>query len=317
MIERTKSFVVMADEVWRLQRGDDAESKHFQRMANQGHYGGGGGTRQGIYVASADGTLHASVNSLDPKHVIKTLDAGLEAWKKHTGGGPVPAAATGPEPTKLTGAARWEDSFPEGGLVLRSFNRDLGPAADRARWNQDHLWIARDEIKGLLPTPAAVGARRKVDRKLVERLVCFHLVDNVRGQTLPFAPEEIVGATIHAEITKVTETHITLVYWGSTRAQTDGSWKLGENDWKPKQKWPRSVETNLWGEARYQRDYERFESFRLVAIGSRSGRTSMNARRDDHTGSIGFSFSIAPDTPAHRVAPAFVDVYGVDWVKKP
>ena len=56
--------VPCADEVWRLQRGDDGECRFFRAMADAGHYGKGGGTRQGIYLASPSGRLLSSINSL-------------------------------------------------------------------------------------------------------------------------------------------------------------------------------------------------------------------------------------------------------------
>ncbi len=66
-----------ADEVWRLQRGTDRECRFFQSMADKGHYGGGQGTRQGIYACSFSGDFLSSINSLNPDAVIMTLETAL------------------------------------------------------------------------------------------------------------------------------------------------------------------------------------------------------------------------------------------------
>ena len=54
-----RKFVLAADEVYRLQTGKDRECRWFQAMVQQKRPGG---TRQGIYVATAGGRLLASIN---------------------------------------------------------------------------------------------------------------------------------------------------------------------------------------------------------------------------------------------------------------
>ena len=68
--ELMASFVAVADEVGRLQRGTDAESKLFQGFCEQGHYGGRTqptNTRQGIYAIAPSGRFLASINSTNPE----------------------------------------------------------------------------------------------------------------------------------------------------------------------------------------------------------------------------------------------------------
>jgi hypothetical protein len=96
---------------------------------------------------------------------------------------------------------------------------------------------------------------------------------------------------------------------GATAAEADGVWRLGENDWKPKQTWPRSLTVSLLGSARFNLQSGRFEAFDLIGVGDWSGRTRFNGRGDTEGGRIGFAFNLAPDTPTERVAPAFVDIY--------
>jgi hypothetical protein len=324
-----KRFVTAADENWRLQRGDDSECLHFQAMADQGHYGGGGGTRQGIYVAAPSGRLLASVNSLDADAVLATLERGLAAWE------------TLPDPERwlppgadIAPAHRWEQSYPEGGLVLTRIVRDLpadGDAAAEPRRpsNRDHAWFSADEARAFLPAasdasdasdgPAArlVGATHALPAPLALRLARLHLVDNVRGQTLPFAPDEVREADVRVEILAREGDLLRLRITGRTRAAADGPWLLGENDWTPPGEYPRGVSATLYGDATYDTAREAFTAFTLVGVGTRWGSGWLNGRRADDAGPIGWLFTLAPDTPAERVAPAFVDLYAADWIVRP
>ena len=313
MIEAAAAFVPVTDEVWRLQRGTDAECRHFQAMADQGHYRAKGGTRQGIYILTASGTFLASVNALDATKVLATVQRGLEAWKQ-TGADERTLPADWDLPRR-----RWETSYPRGGLVLRTLNAELGPDADRKRRNRDHVWFAASEARGWLGADPQEGDVHSVPRAIVERLACFHLVDNVRGQTLPFAPEEVDGSTITTTVLSRTDDVVAFRIEGATMASTDGTWRLGQSDWTPKEKFPRSVATKILGSARYDLGAKRFEAFELVAVGERGGRTNLNGRPKDDVGPapIGFVFELAPDRPAERVAPAFIDIYDADWVVDP
>ena len=73
MIELAQRFVPAADETWRLQRGDDDECRFFQSFADQAHYRGAGGSRQGIYVVTPAGELLASGNILDPESEVSQI----------------------------------------------------------------------------------------------------------------------------------------------------------------------------------------------------------------------------------------------------
>ncbi len=313
MIEATKDFVCAVDEVWRLQRGTDAESRHFQRMANQGHYGGGGGTRQGIYVLTADGTFLASSNHLSAEKALSTFAAGLEAWKHTT-----KAQRTLPESWTLD-RKRWEDSLPHDAMILRSYNADLGPDAQRERLNRDHVWFTRDEARGWLGAEPAVGDQHRVSPLITKRIARFHLVDNVRGQTLPFAAQDVAGTEIRTTVTAREGAVIWFVIEGSARASTDGTWLMGENDWKPTAKYPRGITAHLRGHGRYDTARDRFLELEFAAIGERTGRTNLNGRPEGDVGpaGIGWVFELVPQKPTTRIAPAFVDVYDADWIVDP
>ncbi|MCZ6598538.1 MAG: hypothetical protein O7B99_12925, partial [Planctomycetota bacterium] len=80
MIAMAKRFVCAADEVWRLQRGSEADCVFFQRMVNGGERITDRGTRQGTWVCAPGGVVLARVSSRDIDHVLATLERGLDAW---------------------------------------------------------------------------------------------------------------------------------------------------------------------------------------------------------------------------------------------
>lgn len=314
----------VADETWRLQRGSDAECVQFQRMADQGHYGGKSGTRQGIYVCTPEGQLLSSVNSLDPAVVRSTLEGGLEAWERLARPAqPIQSGRGAAAAATFSERRRWEDGFPVEGLVLFSCNRTLPdartppPASPAGRWNVDHVWFNHAEARQWLPNSLQVGARRELPSSIVERLARFHLVDSVGGQTLPFAVEELEHCAITTQVVDRDRNEVTLLITGSTAAEADGEWRMGDNDWRPQRPWPRGIETELMGEAIYDAAKQRFVMFKMVAVGRWHGGTEFNGRSESESGAIGFVFALGTDTPAGRVAPAFVDVYDAPWLQAP
>lgn len=219
----------------------------------------------------------------------------------------------------LTNVSRWEDAYPEAGLVLEVIARDLPRAeseTDEARpprsrrrrgrgnrwyakaWNRDWVWFRRDEAAAWLPTNLAVGATRALDKALTNRLVRLHLVDFVRGQTSAYPRDSVEDAQVITEITALDGDLCALDITGSTSASVqDGTFA-------------RAMRTSIDGEAVYDLRNERFLTFNLYAAGERRGRTRYNGRhRDLGPAPIAFALRIPP-AGAPRVAPAFVYRYG-------
>ncbi len=301
-------------------------------MADKGHYRGKGGTRQGIYVASPDGELLASVNSLNAERVLEMMHAGLEAWTAlEAKEAQTENSSDGPGAGIISPAHRWEMSYPESGLALVSRLRDvpesLDPTEPQApKWNQDHAWFSQDEARQLMLARQSVSDARsprvgeawRLPSFFVERLARFHLLDAVVGQGLPYAPKEMVLSELWVEVVSLQDGQVSLRLSGRSRADADGVWRLGENDWTPKRPWPRGIEWELLGHARWDPTAQLFTQFELLGLAEWWGRSQFNGRRgEDPRGRIGAVVSLAPDLPAHRVAPAFVDLYEVPWVSKP
>ena len=317
MLESAARFVPCADEVFRLQRGNGGECRHFQEMADQGHYARGGGTRQGIYVFAPSGKLLASANTLNPEHVLKLLDEGFAAWEA------LPAVQRRLDPNDLLiPEARWEDSYPTDGLALRGTVRDLGkpgePLAPGTRMNVDYAWFSAPEARAMLPVEPRVGATRQLPREVIVRFAALHLVDNVRGQTIPFAPDEILTADVTSRVLARDGERVRVALRGLTQAASDGVWRLGDSDWGTDAELPRSIEATWRGTADFDLRTQRFTRFDLTVFGEREGRGTVNGRHNDLGPSrLGWVFEIGSDLPAERIAPTFADHYDVPWVTRP
>ena len=318
MIEISKNFIPTTDEVWRLQGVKANDASLFQEMADKGHYRRVGGSRQGIYVCSANGSLLSSVNSLDPDVVLETIKTGLSKWEE------LPKSDRQlPDNFSLRASHRWEDSYPEDGLVLKGAKADLltdpPKLSERGdRWNMDHVWFSKDEMNLWLPDKYDIGTTHECPQVIKDRLFRFHLVDNVRGQTLPFAAEEIKDAELSIEVTENNSSFVTLKITGSSKAVAKGQWLLGENDWTPDHELDHSIETNMIGNAIYNTVAKNFIEFEMVALAEWSGKTQNNGRRfGPDTGKIGMVYNLAEKRSNNKIAPAFVDLYNAEWIQHP
>lgn len=244
------------------------------------------------------------------------LDGALAKWKEI----PVAARRLPPE-LDVAPEHRWEHGYPAGGLALERFSRDVDPAGlaaePDARWNRDTVWCSADELRAWLPRDPAVGDAFAL-KDLAERLARFALVDDVRGQTLPYAPEEIERAELTARVVAREGSRVELELTGATRAEAGEEWLLGDNLWTPRRNLPRALACRLLGRATADVERGAFADFELAAVGVRTGRTQMNGRGADLGPSVvGFWLSPAPD----RLAPAFAALYvaidGVDWIPRP
>ena len=310
----TRFFVCAADEVWRLQRGSEADCVFFQRAVNSGARITDRGSRQGTWILAPSGVVLARCNTRNPKQVVRALSDGWQAWKE------LPKEERQlPADVDLEPQHRWEQSYPEDGLALERIARDLPPegldGAPGERWNRDFAWFARAELEAELPADAAVGDVVELPGVAL-RLARFHLVDNVRGQTLPYAEDEIDEARLVARVGAREGTVLGLELEGHTRADAEGVWTQGFTLWTPRKEHPHGIECELLGRAVYDTETGTFTAFELVAAAERWGRTELNGRRhDDGEGGIAFHFGIA--RPEARIAPTFIAMYDVDWVAKP
>ena len=290
----------------------------FQAMANKGHYQKVGGSRQGIYICSPNGNLLSSINSLDPDVVLDIIQKGLKKWNN--------LAKTDrhlPKDFSKDIEHRWENSFPQGGLILKGAKADLltdPPSFSQRgdRWNMDHVWFDKEESYLWLPERIKKGEVQECSQIIKDRLFRFHFVDNVRGQTLPFASKEIKKSNLEVEIIEIQKSQLELSIRGNSHAIAKGPWLLGENDWTPNYDLDHSIETNILGKAVYNTQKEVFIEFELVVLGRWVGKTQNNGRHHGHnSGHIGITYNLSHDFDGIRIAPAFVDLYNAAWISQP
>jgi hypothetical protein len=293
--ELAKKFIAAADEtnVILHQRGPE-QSALWKKIGAQGHYKGPG---QGIYVATPSGALLASTNQRDAKVAAETLRKGLAAWESMKPEERRMSGKPAPEPEGLTRL------YPEGGLVLQAFYRDLPRKEGEVKgfwagmWNQDFAWFTREEARSLVPDSRVPGASIAMPEKLARRLVKYHLVDNVRGATRPFSDESVKRAAITIRVSAVEGDALRLKIDGASLADEKGGKTFCGFD------------AHVRGHAIWDLKKEMFTSFNLLATGDRWGDNTLdNDRRDDlgaHPMGIAFRLAGSSDE-ADRVPPLFV-----------
>lgn len=304
MRELAARFVPVADEVRRLQESDGPEGALFEAVAAVGHHAGTdnpASTRQGVYALAPGGEFLASTNATTAAGVVRMLERAWVAWEA------LPDARRSPSSAPPTVPAD-----PEDGLVLRVCLRDLqrGEEERSPDWNLDFAWFRKDEARRFVPESLEPGGWHPIPERLARRLARVHLVDLVRGQTLPFQDRHVEEAVLATKVAEVSGSRVRLHLGGRTRARAQGSWAVGGRSAKPSPQ-ERGFEAKLLGRAVFDLELGRFVEFELLAVGRRWGGTRYNARAEDlGPAPIGVLFELAGPAPGDRVPPALLWSYG-------
>ncbi len=300
----------------RLQNGNDPECKLFQKIAEEGHYAGRtfpDNTRQGTYCLTPSGKLLASINTNDPREMQKMLEQAINKWNSLSKSERLMKENPRPASGEIV---RTERFYPDGGIVLKEYCRDL-PRNDQSddwrglAWNQDYAWFKKSEVPKFLPGLLEVGAKTFVEKSLIRRLARCHLIDGVRGPTIAIPDSSINLAWMTSEVTARFEDMVILKFEGQVRTKEVGVWAVqGYADVKSSKIQNRGTDLQLLGKARYSLRESKFYFFELIAIGTRWGGTQFNGRYDDlMPAPIGFGFTLAGESQAERVAPAHFASY--------
>lgn len=292
-------FVPCADEVWQLQHKDTPEARLFRSFMDGDHYAprkGDGRTRQGIYAVAPSGRILASWNVRREEIVARNLERALEAWEA------LAPAERYPD-VPLEAGGRPEDAYPEDGLALRVYTRDL-PRADAPdgwrgkAWNMDHLWLSREE--------AAALAAGTLPERAARRIARVHGRDNARGQTTTYPDRAVEAARLVSRVLRRDGEVLYLELSGELAVAEEGVWSIDDR-FDEAAPHSRSYRATLFGHATW--DGERFTEFRLVGAGLRTGATKYNERADDPgPAGLGVAFVLAPEDD--RVAPSHFGAYG-------
>lgn len=314
----SKSFVLVADAVWRLQNRKEPDCLFFRSFCDEGHYSGSHSTRQGIYMFTPGGQLLTSINTTNAPPLLRKMNEALQLWRglspKQRRGAPLAGAAD---------VQRTERSYPKDGLVLEVLVSDVArrrhprktPDGKRARvsagapaprhWkgiggNRDHAWFTKQERDQLLPTVRRSGQSVAWPRHLAARFVAAHLLDTVRGQTTAFRPGQVKTAELTTTIESIKKGVATLRITGESHCASDAH----------------GVKTRLYGRASLSTKTGRFTRFDVLCLGTRWGATRFNFRGGDRTtddrkpSSIAFFVRLAGKEPGARVAPSHHGSYG-------
>lgn len=320
-----RQCVPVADQLDHLESGTDFESRFLQKAHKQSHPDNY--SFQGIYLAAPNGALMAGSHEAvhDMKKIEKILQQGLEKWKKLP-----PKDRLLPKEVFAKAIAerggregRGQKQYPQDGLVLRLFCRDLPgspvPAPIYKKlWNSDYAWFRKEEALAFVPSKLTPGSKKTVQRDLVERLARFHLLDAVRGSEAPYPKKAVEEAQLTAEVVAVEGDRVSLRFDGRTRTSQTGKF-FTQNTigtaWKAPEVQNRGYDAKLLGRAVYDRKEHKFVSFELLAVGDRWGATSENGRVADgaicmQPAPMGVVFELAGNSPAERVPPVHLSGYG-------
>ena len=280
-------------------------------MAAKGHYGPGGGTKQGIYVCTPGGQFLGSINSLSADAVKQMMNRSLAAWQA------LPAAdrlAKMPETPKSKPKHRWEWSAPDRGLILKETIRYLkeGSPTEQTpdkRFNHDFAWFSADEAKSLIPDSPVVGETKQVPEEFYRRLARCHLLNTAHGEGGTYHADQVRGK-VSITILEVSpkQVRIKLSGNGVSTGTQEKAFGLA-----PAAK----IRTELLGFANYDRTTEQFSQFELIALGKiyRSTEAAVTAPADQN---IGWLFTLADrERPFDRLAPTHLHAYDASWVDQP
>lgn len=291
-------FIVAADACDRMQKEScqDEDALLFRKFAGKRTSNGRnrGGT-QGHYAVTPSGELLESSSNTDPKALAELMKQALQKWSELPREKRLLAKA--PDPKAAENWRRTEALYPEDGLVLRVIARDQ----KRVRWpdaNLDYAWFRKAEARALLPAEPTKNAQHDVPQELVQRLARFHLIDNVYALNYTFFPAEAIEkASLTSTVVQVEGDLISLTFAGESRASMESPNKIG-------------YEPKLLGRATYNLKQQKFVAFELVAVGNRWGLGSCNQRHDPEPALMGIVMTLAGESPAERLPPAFISRYG-------
>ena len=291
-------FVVAADACDRMQKEfcQDEDALLFRKFAKQRTLKASNrGGAQGHYAVAPSGELLAASSSSNYKLLVEMMKQGLAKWAtlpREKRLLPKP-----PDPKAAENWRRKEELYPDDGLVLRVVARDQ----KRERWpdsNLDYAWFRKDEARALLPVKPKKDAKHDVPRELVQRLACFHLLDNVHALNYTFFPKEAIEkARLTSTVIQIKGDLVSLSFDGETRASLVSPKKIG-------------YEPKLLGRATFNLKEQKFSSFELLAVGLRWGLGNCNQRHNPAPALMGIVFTLAGGSQAERLPPAFISRYG-------
>ena len=310
----------------RLQSQDDEEGQFLRLVSWQGRYQypysdahaqkkdtEHGKNHQGLYVATTAGELLGSRSTRNPDQLLQMLRQALVKWDERK---------TQLEAFEIGELKRRDPDFiwtyPVDGLVLHLGCQDLARQVDsrppdwqRDAHNQDYVWFLGAEMQAIVPADAAVGDVFFMPEFVTQRLIRYHMLDCVRGETPPWAASALRDVELKLRVTDATADRVKMRVSGHALLHEEGDWcvhppsssayRIGEMCCLIRE---RGFDATLLGHLCFDRRAQAFSRFDLVAVGTRWGGTVFNVRREDVAPApMGIAITLAGRTARDRTAP--------------
>lgn len=249
-------------------------------------------------MVTPSGQFLSSKNTLNSNEARGVLNSGLRRWRSFKAN----------EPKSVpNSSARTESQLPKDGLILREVMRDLPrPVVGKHAWrhNLDYFWLLKEDYLSLVPQDKKEGATRVVEGNFKRKLLQYHLVDSVRGESSPWEESNILDGQIETTITEINDEQIKLSLRGNAKIAQAPSGQRNPFSGKRVNK-ERGVDMKIAGEMTFNRKSETFDRLDLVAVGERWGTDVYSFRHTDPGPQpIGFAFEILPAESRNRPKPA-------------
>lgn len=301
----SEDFVPVTADDWYQRRRKDAEGEFFRKVASQGpRKGENDGTRQGIYVMTADGELLSFKNA--GQNAEATRDEIKRALFKFD---KLPANRKTPGAVTIEPAGRPDPDYartpPPGGAILRTYTRILETTADGYSKGscktkggdmaaRDFAWFTKAEVQSLAPAKTEVGFEYPLPKSIADRLAQFHLIDNTRGEPSFWTREQVRKSNFTLTIAAATAEAIDLSLDGRATMATDADPTKAD----------RGYEVRVRGTLRYRPATGTLEKFDLTAVGNHWGDTGLTSGARPGRTPLGVVYSLViGDKPADRVPP--------------
>ncbi len=299
-----EEYVPVACDDWYQRRRKDAEGDFFRSVAEQGPRRGSG-TRQGIYMLTADGKLLAYKNAGQAPDVMREVLAdGLKKWNRLPDELRRPGAVKVPDLDKTD--AGYTRKPPAGGLIVnvhaRALERadagSLGDAAckvgDGDEASRDHLWLTAEECKSLLPAGAKVGDTFPMPAGIAVRIARFHLIDNTRGEPPMWERSDVRKLELNLTVERIEGDKAGLRLEGPVLLASAADVVRAD----------RGYDASLLGQIRLDRGTGLVERFDVVALGEHWGEGRFTGGARPGRTPLGNALELAtPDKAADLVPP--------------
>lgn len=303
-------FIPVVGDDWYQRRRKDDIGKFFRKVVDQtwkaGDWesqGGGGNNRQGIYCFTASGKMLTEMKNVGgmPREVEALLRRALRTWKE------LPEAARQAEAAAAIPDPSFDPNFhrpvPPGALVLRQYSRGLKRDAAGALavdaftfqntpvWAQrDRAWLLEAEWKAMVPATAQAGDVVEIPTPLARRLMRFHFVEALRGESGRWERKHLRTSTLKLTVAAATDAELRLRLEGGVKLATDDE-KVG-------------LDGTVAGDLRIDRARQAFTRFDLVMVADCWGALNPhNGVSREGRNPVGFAFELGTGADVDRVPP--------------